>query len=118
MKQLPLFLALLLAFSPAAPAAAQVVNAGTNVPGGGAPSIPALRFDLSREEMRTAYREASASLDGALKGIASVPTPQATFANTVLAQEKALGDYARAMTPIVFQAHVSADPGVRMTALA
>ncbi len=117
MKQLPLFLALILAFSPSAPVLAQVVNSAASVPGG-TPSVPALRFDLSREEMRTAYRDASASLDGALAGIVAAPVPQATFANTILAQEKALGDYSRAMTPIVFQAHVSADKDVRMTALA
>jgi thimet oligopeptidase len=117
MKQLPLFLALLLAFSPALPAAAQVVGQA-GVPGGGAPAIPALRFDLSRPEMRTAYRDASATLDGALKAIASAPVPEANFANTILAQEKAIGDYSRAMVPLVFQAHVSADKGVRMTAQA
>ena len=115
MKQLLLFLALLLAFSPAAPVAAQVVNSVANIPGS-APSVPALRFDLSRQEMRTAYREASTTLDGALKAIVSAPT--ANFANTVLAQEKAVADYARAMVPLVFTAHVSPDKGVRMTAQA
>ena len=117
MRKLPLFLALLVAFSPSAPVFAQVVNSAAAIPGG-APSIPALRFDLSRQEMRTAYREASASLDGALSGIAAVPVPQANFANTILAQEKAVSDYARAMVPVTFQAHVSADKGVRMTAQA
>ncbi len=117
MKLLPLLLALLLSFSPA-PILAQVVNSGANIPRGGAPSIPALRFDLSRPEMRSAYRDASANLEGALKGILSAPIPQADFANTVLAQEKAVGDYARAVVPIVFSAHVSADKGVRMTARA
>ena len=91
MKSLPLFLALILAFSPVAPAAAQVINSAANVQAG-APSIPALRFDLSRPEMRQAYRDASKSLDGALSAIAAAPVPQATFANTVLAQEKAIGD--------------------------
>jgi thimet oligopeptidase len=117
MRPLPLFLALLLAFSPALPVAAQVVGQA-GIPGSGAPAIPALRFDLSRPEMRTAYRDASATLDGALKAIADTPVPQANFANTVLAQEKAVGDYSRAMVPLVFQAHVSADKGVRMTAQA
>jgi len=117
MRQFPLFLALLLAFSPALPVSAQVVQSA-GIPGSGAPSIPALRFDLSRPEMRQAYRDASATLDGALKAIVSAPVPQADFKNTVLAQEKAVADYARAMVPVVFQAHVSADKGVRMTAQA
>lgn len=117
MKQLPLLLALLLAYSPALPVRAQVVGQAS-IPGRGAPSIPALRFDLSRPEMRQAYRDASANLDGALKTILSAPVPQADFANTILAQEKAVGDYARAMVPVVFAAHVSPDKGVRMTAQA
>lgn len=115
MKSLSLFLALVLAFAPAVPAAAQVVNSAASVPGG-APSIPALRFDLSRPEMRQAYRQASATLDGALQGIVSAPSP--TFANTVLAQEKAVGDFVRSVIPLVFNAHVSADKGVRTTAQA
>ncbi|MDD5303410.1 MAG: Zn-dependent oligopeptidase [Elusimicrobia bacterium] len=117
MKQLPLFLALILAFAPAAPVAAQVINSAANIPGS-APSVPALRFDLSRPEMRQAYRDASATLEGALAGIVAAPAPQANFANTVLAQEKAVGDYTRAMVPLVFAAHVSPDKGVRMTAQA
>ncbi len=117
MKQLPLFLALLLAYSPALPVSAQVVGRSAPVTAS-APSIPALRFDLTRPEMRTAYREASATLEGALAGIVAAPVPQATFANTVLAQEKAVGDYVRAMIPLVFAAHVSPDKGVRMTAQA
>lgn len=118
MNHLPLFLALLLAYSPSLPAAAQVVGQTTSAVPGGAPSVPALRFDLSRPEMRTAYREASATLDGALAGIVAAPIPQANFANTVLAQEKAVGDYTRAMVPLVFNAHVSPDKGVRLTAQA
>ena len=117
MKSLPLFLALLLAYSPALPVSAQVVGQSASV-SGGAPSVPALRFDLTRPEMRTAYRDASAALDGALAGIVAAPIPQATFANTVLAQEKAVGDYVRAMITLVFNAHVSPDKGVRMTAQA
>ncbi len=119
MKQFPLFLALLLAYAPALPidVSAQIVGRSAALPGG-APSVPALRFDLSRQEMRTAYREASATLESALAGIVAAPTLQANFANTVLAQEKAVGDYARAMVPLVFSAHVSADKGVRMTAQA
>ncbi|MDO8757571.1 MAG: M3 family metallopeptidase, partial [Elusimicrobiota bacterium] len=119
MKQLPrLLIALLLACSTVLPARAQVIGQNTSAIPGGAPSIPALRFDLSRPEMRQAYRDASANLDGALKNILSAPVPQADFANTVLAQERAVADYARAMVPVVFQAHVSADKGVRMTAQA
>jgi len=118
MKQAPLFLALLLALSPVLPATAQVVGRSASAVPGGAPSIPALRFDLSRPEMRQAYREASAALDGALAGIVAAPVPQANYANTVLAQEKAVGDYVRAMIPLVFNAHVSPDKGVRMTAQA
>ena len=116
MKSFPLFLALVLAFTPATPAAAQVVGRPVSAVTGGAPSIPALRFDLSRPEMRQAYREASATLDGALKGILAAPSP--TFANTVLAQERAVGAYVRSVIPLVFNAHVSPDKGVRMTAQA
>ena len=120
MKRLPLFLALLLAYSHAlqAPVAAQVIGRSASAVPGGAPSVPALRFDLTRPEMRQAYREASAALDGALAGIVAAPVPQANYANTVLAQEKAVGDYVRAMIPVVFNAHVSPDKGVRMTAQA
>jgi thimet oligopeptidase len=118
MKQSSLFLALLLALSPVLPASAQVVGQSASAVPGGAPSVPALRFDLNRPEMRQAYRDASATLDGALAGIVAAPVPQANFANTVLAQEKAVSDYARAMVPLVFAAHVSPDKGVRMTAQA
>ena len=118
MKRLPLFLALLLALSPVAPVAAQVVGQSASAVPGGAPSVPALRFDLSRQEMRQVYRDASAALDGELARIVAAPVPQATFAGTVLAQEKAVGDYVRAMIPVVFNAHVSPDKGVRMTAQA
>lgn len=116
MKSLPLFLALILALSPAAPAGAQVVGRSASAVPGGAPSVPALRFDLSRQEMRQAYRDASATLDGALQGIVAAPAP--TFANTVLAQEKAVGDFVRSVVPLVFNAHVSPDKGVRTTAQA
>lgn len=115
MKSLSLFLAFVLALAPAAPAAAQVVNTAASVPGG-APAVPALRFDLSRQEMRQSYREASATLDGALSALVAAPVPQSSFADTVLAQEKAVGDYVRALIPVVFNAHVSPDKGVRMTA--
>ncbi len=118
MKQLSLFLALLSAVAPALPVSAQVVGQSVSIVPGGAPVIPALRFDLSRQEMRQAYREASSTLDGALAGIVAAPVPQANFADTVLAQEKAVGDFARAVVPLVFSAHVSADKGVRMTAQA
>ena len=107
MKQLHLFLALLLAYSPALPVHAQVINSAANVSGASAPTVPALNFGLSREQMRDTYRTAAATLDGALKGIASVPVPQANFANIVLAQEKALGDFVRAAIPLTFTAHVS-----------
>lgn len=117
MKSLPLFLALVLAFSPSAPVYAQVVNSGAAVPGS-APTVPALNFGLTRMEMRDAYRGAAANLDGALKAIAATPPLQATFANTVLAQEKAVGDFVRAAIPLTFNAHVSPDKGVRMTAQA
>ncbi len=116
MNSRPLFLALLLALSPAAPAAAQVVGRSASAVPAGAPSVPALRFDLSRQEMRQAYRDASSTLDGALQGMLAAPSP--TFANTVLAQEKAVGDYVRSVIPLVFNAHVSPDKGVRMTAQA
>lgn len=116
MNGIPLFLALLLAFTPALPVSAQVLGRSASAVPGGAPSIPALRFDLSRPEMRQAYRDASATLDGALQGILAAPSP--TFANTVLAQERAVGDYVRSVIPLVFNAHVSPDKGVRMTAQA
>ncbi|PIR15210.1 MAG: hypothetical protein COV48_15640, partial [Elusimicrobia bacterium CG11_big_fil_rev_8_21_14_0_20_64_6] len=118
MKYPFLLLALLLALAPVLPVSAQVVGQSASAVPGGAPSVPALRFDLTRPEMRTAYREASARLDGALAGIVAAPVAEANFANTVLAQEKAVGDYVRAMIPLVFNAHVSPDKGVRMTAQA
>lgn len=113
-----LILALLLALSPVAPAAAQVVRGPSSQLPGGAPSVPDLRFDLSRQEMRTAYRQAAATLDGALAAIAATPEAQATFANSVLAQERAVGDFMKAAVPLTFLAHVSADPATRRTALA
>ncbi|UPT72714.1 MAG: Zn-dependent oligopeptidase [Elusimicrobiota bacterium] len=68
--------------------------------------------------MRDQYRQAAASLDGALKSIAATPAAQANFANVILAQERAVGDFVRAAIPLTFNAHVSPDPGLRRTARA
>ena len=97
-----------------APASGQVVS-GPAVPVSGAPSLPALRFDLARQEMRDQYRAAAAALKGALDAISSLPKAQANFANTVLAQERAYGDFHRAVTPLVFHSQVNPDKGRRLT---
>ena len=113
-----MILALLLALAPLSPAAAQVVSGPSAAVPGGAPSVPQLRFDLSRPEMRDAYRGAAARLDGALAGVLATPPAEANFANTVAAYERAVGDFVRAAVPLVFNAHVSPDPATRRTALA
>jgi thimet oligopeptidase len=112
MKQLSLFLALLLAYAPALPVSAQVVR-GQSAPSGGAPSMPALGFSVTPESLRADYAAATLTLNSALAQIASVPEAKASFATTIKPFEEATAAWSRAISPIAFMTAVSPDKAVR-----
>lgn len=96
----------------AAVVAPRVAPAGANFSG------PAFQWARTPAQMQSAYQGASLRLDQALAAIANVTPAQATFANTVLAYERATAAWAQEWVPLRFQSEVSPDPAVREAARA
>lgn len=98
------------------PAASQVIVGAVGRAAPAGPVGPAINFSLTPQQLNASYLTATARLDSALTGIASLAPNQVGFANTVKAYEEATAQWVRELGPIQFLTAVSPDPAVRAAA--